>query len=134
MIVDGYHPNFSGQYEVATRTLEFLKKAEASRIIVLAGYGHKGKDIVVASTSLEELEKLKRWNLEPGYQGPFYGFSGLIFGLSKTFSIPAISLFARTEPVPEDPEFPDPLAARALVQKLSEILGFEIDITKLAAS
>jgi uncharacterized protein len=111
IIAKGYHANFSGQYEVA------------ENVFVLAGYGREGEDVYGAATSLSIVDELKKYHIEKGYVGPFYGFSGLIFGLTKLRGIDAVCLFGRTKPNLEYPEDPDPQAAKILLGKLNQILS-----------
>lgn len=122
----GYHANFHGQYDVAEKVLDFFEETQVTRIIVIAGYGWKGKEVCCAATSQGVLEGLKqKHRLEIGYEGPFYGFSGLVFGLAKRRGIEALCLFGRTEPDLADPKKPDEEVARMLAKKVAEIVKLE---------
>ena len=125
IITKGYHANFEGQYEVAIKVLDFLAENHVKRIIVVAGYGSQDKKICCAATSKELVAEMKeKYSIDIGYKGPFMGFSGLVFGLSKLKSMEAICLFASTEPKEDDPEFPDKEASDRALDKLNMILGF----------
>jgi proteasome assembly chaperone (PAC2) family protein len=125
IITKGYHANFEGQYEVAAKVLNFLAENHVKRIIVVAGYGSKDKKICGAATSKELVAELKeKYGIDIGYTGPFMGFSGLVFGLSKRMGMEALCLFAGTELKEEDIEFPDKEASDRALDKLSKILGF----------
>jgi proteasome assembly chaperone (PAC2) family protein len=125
IITKGYHANFEGQYEVATKVLDFLAEKHVKRIIVVAGYGSNEKKICCAATSKELIAEMKeKYGIDIGYKGPFMGFSGLVFGLSKRKGIEALCLFAGTEPREDDLEFPDKEASDRALDKLNKILGF----------
>jgi proteasome assembly chaperone (PAC2) family protein len=125
IITKGYHANFEGQYEVAIKVLDFLAENHVRRIIVVAGYGSKDKKICGAATSKELVAEMKeKYNIDIGYSGPFMGFSGLVFGLSKRKGMEALCLFAGTEPKEDDLEFPDKEASDRALDKLHKILGF----------
>lgn len=125
IITKGYHANFEGQYEVAAKVLDFLAENHVKRIIVVAGYGSKDKKICGAATSKELVAEMKeKYGIDIGYTGPFIGFSGLVFGLSKRMGMEALCLFAGTELKEDDLEFPDKEASDRALDKLSKILGF----------
>ncbi len=123
LVIDGYHPNFDGQYEVSDKVLEFCQECDVQRIIVVAGYGLKGDRVCVAATSQTLLSELHdQYELNIGYEGPFYGFSGMIFGLAKTRGLDAITLFGQTTPDSEAPENPDESAAQSVLNILLPML------------
>jgi len=125
IITKGYHANFEGQYDVAIKVLNFLAENHVKRIIVVAGYGSKDKKTCCAATSKELLAEMKeKYGVDIGYKGPFMGFSGLVFGLSKRKGMEALCLFAGTEPKEDDLEFPDKEASDRALDKLNNILGF----------
>ncbi|MEM2955532.1 MAG: PAC2 family protein [Nitrososphaerales archaeon] len=131
LITKGYHANFNGQYEVAHKILDFYQEFGVKRMIVIAGYGREGKDVCCAATDLELIKELKKYDIDIGYEGPFYGFSGLVFGLGMLREIKGICLFGKTQPSLEDPEYPDPKAAKAVLEILSRMLNLTIDLSKL---
>jgi len=81
----------------------------------------------------EHLMKLRGLNLSGllGYEGPFFGLSGLILGMAKLRGVEGLALFGLTTPMPENPEFPDPVAAKTLLTKVSEILNLPLDLSGL---
>jgi len=126
VLVQGYHPNFEGQYVVAQKVVDFLGDLGVERMIVVAGFGSKEKKIVCAANSQKALEEMKtRFEVGIGYKGPFMGFSGLVFGMAKLRGIEAVCLFAGTEPIEENLEFPDPEASSRIVELLNRILGLK---------
>ncbi|MCP8323530.1 MAG: PAC2 family protein [Candidatus Methylarchaceae archaeon HK02M2] len=131
LLTKGYHANFNGQYEVAEQVLDFYQKFGVKKIIVLAGYGMEGRDVCCAATDLELIKELKKYGIDTGYEGPFYGFSGLIFGLCILWNIKGICLFGRTQPNLLNPEYPDPNAARAVLERLRNLLNLSIDLSKI---
>jgi proteasome assembly chaperone (PAC2) family protein len=126
IITRGYHANFHGQYEVAEKVLDFYDEIRVRRLIAVAGYGLQGEQICSAATSRSIIEEIREEHgIEAGYEGPFYGFSGLVFGLAKRRGIEALCLFSKTEPRPEEPELPDEEASRMLLKKLAQILKLD---------
>ena len=126
IIAKGIHANFYGQYEVAEKVLDFFEEFGVKGLIVLAGYGREGEDVCCAATSLSMIEEMKKLGIEKGYDGPFYGFSGLVFGLATLRGMKGVCLFGRTKPNPEYPEDPDPSAAKMVLQKLDQLLKTDV--------
>ena len=126
IITKGYHANFEGQYDVANKVVDFLAEKNVKRIMVVAGYGSKDQKICCAATHKELLAEMKeKYNIDTGYKGPFMGFSGLVFGLSKRKGMEALCLFAGTQPKEDDLEFPDNEASGRAMDILNKILGFQ---------
>jgi len=79
--------------------------------------------VCCAATSLKIIQELKKtYNLKTEYQGPFYGFSGLVFGAAKLEGMEAISLFSGVEPQSKNPEFPAKKEAEVLIKVLKKII------------
>ena len=124
ILAKGYHANFTGQYDIADKVVGFLSNLGVTKIIVAAGYGSKTRKVCCAATNPDLVREMKeRFKIEVDYVGPFYGFSGLVFGLAKQKGIDAVCLFAGTEPNPEDPEFPDPKSSEMILDVLNQMLG-----------
>jgi proteasome assembly chaperone (PAC2) family protein len=125
IVVKGYHANFAGQYDVAEKVIHFLKQRGVKRLIVTAGYGSKTRKVCCAATSQDIIDEMReKFKIEVEYVGPFYGFSGLVFGMSKLENIEALSLFAGTQPNLEDPEFPDPDSSNLILDILRQVIEF----------
>jgi proteasome assembly chaperone (PAC2) family protein len=129
LLTRGYHANFQGQYEVAERVLDIYEKHNVKRLFVLAGYGVGEGEVCCAATDLELLEELKKHGIGTGYEGPFMGFSGLVLGLAKLRGIKAACLFGRSRPSIEDPEYPDPGAAKKVLETLNRVLDLNLDFS-----
>ena len=124
IFVVGYHPNFEGQYRVAEEVVSFLSEKHVKRIIVAAGYGSNEKKIVCAANNAKIISEMKeKFNIETGYQGPFMGFSGLVFGLAKRKNLEALCLFSATTPMKDDFEFPDKEASERVSENLKKIVN-----------
>jgi proteasome assembly chaperone (PAC2) family protein len=123
ILVNGYHSNFKGAYEVANKVVEILKELGTNRIVLAAGFGSKEKKVCCAGTSLKLVQEMKEnYNLETEYQGPFYGFSGLVFGAAKLKGVDAVTLFAGVEPKPGVPELPAKDSSKLLVDVLKKMI------------
>jgi proteasome assembly chaperone (PAC2) family protein len=131
LITKGYNAGFMGQYEIANNVLDLFEEFDTKRMIVLAGYGMEGKEVSCSATDLKTVEELKKNGIEIGYEGPFFGFSGLVFGLGTLRRINGISLFGRTKPIPEEPEYPDKNAAKAILEKVNTLLNLKLDLSKI---
>ncbi|MFQ5712028.1 MAG: PAC2 family protein [Candidatus Geothermarchaeales archaeon] len=131
VITKGYQANFNGQNEVAEKVLDLYEEIGVKAMIVLAGHGGGEGEVSCAATDINIMKEMEKYGVGKEYVGPFYGFSGLVFGFGKLRGIKSISLFGRTEPNLEDPESPDPSAARAVLRKLSSILNIQIDLSEL---
>jgi proteasome assembly chaperone (PAC2) family protein len=125
----GYHANFDGQYNVAEKTVDFLSELHVKRIIVIAGYSSKEKKVCCAAANKEiMLEMKEKFSIEADYKGPFYGFSGLVFGLAKLKGIEAVCLFGGTEPNMEDPEAPDEESSNMVLGMVKQLLDFYVKV------
>jgi proteasome assembly chaperone (PAC2) family protein len=125
ILARGYHANFAGQYDIAEKVVDVLSELGATRIIVAAGYGSKTRKLCCAATNPALISEMKeKFSIEVDYAGPFYGFSGLVFGLAKRKGIESLCLFAGTEPNPDHPEFPDPKSSEMILDVLNQMLDF----------
>ena len=109
--------------DIAKKVVEKLIEFGTKMIIITAGYGSKEKKVCGAATSLELVKKIKtKYNIDTEYQGPFYGFSGLVFGAAKLKKAKAISLFSGVEAQVGNPEYPAKESAELLIKTLKKIL------------
>ena len=125
ILANGYHANFAGAYEIAEKVVDILKDFGTKRIIITAGFGSEEKKVCCAATSLSLIHEMKeKYNLATEYQGPFYGFCGLVFGAAKLKEIEAISLFAGVEPKSGDPEALAKDSSKMIVDILKKMIDF----------
>lgn len=128
----GYHANFAGQFDVAEKVVDLFTELHIRRMFVVAGYGSKEKKICCAATDQQIMDEMKeKFNIGADYKGPFYGFSGLVFGLAKLKGLEAICLFASAEPNPEDPELPAAESSKMILATLRQMLGFHLEPASL---
>jgi len=124
IFVAGCHPNFKGQYTVAEEVVSFLSEKHVKRMIVVAGYGSNEKKILCAANNAKIISEMKKkFNIEIGYEGPFMGFSGLVFGLAKRKNLEALCLFSATTPIKHDFELPDKEASERVLENLKKIVN-----------
>jgi len=131
VVVRGYQADFEGQYQVAETVADFLQGLGTRRMIVLAAHGRGGEGVQCGATEGRLIEEMRTYGVETGYEGPFFGLSGLILGMAKLRGVEGLALFGLTTPMPENPEFPDPVAAKTLLTKVSEILNLPLDLSGL---
>jgi proteasome assembly chaperone (PAC2) family protein len=129
IITDGYQALYSSQYRVARRVAELYAELGA-RLIISLGAHVAGKGVQCLSSDRQLVVEMKKHGIEITKTEKFIGFSGLVLMAGKKLGIPALGLLAETTPA-ENPEAPDPRASKALLEKLGEILGVEIDTSRL---
>ncbi len=133
IITRGYHADHEGQYKVAVKVVDFFKELGVRRIISLGGFVHdkfsldEERRISVCGTNEKIIEEVAGNGISVDYTGPFLGFSALVLGVGMSRGIEGIAIFGQTVPDTENPLSPDPVAAKALLEKLSKILKIEID-------
>lgn len=126
ILVAGYHPNFEGQYDIAEKVVNILSENHVKRMIIIAGYGSKDKKVCCAANDPRIINEMKeKFNIDIGYEGPFMGFSGLVFGLAKLKKIEALCLFASTTPIEDNLEFPDEEASERVLENLRRIVSLQ---------
>ncbi|MBM4249211.1 MAG: proteasome assembly chaperone family protein [Euryarchaeota archaeon] len=122
-----------GQYELAHRSLELLRKYRPARIYTLGGYGVgriiEKPRVLGAATHPELVEEMKKHNVifskgEPG--SGIIGASGLLLGLAMRLGIPGVCLMGETSGY-----FVDPKSARMVLEVLTAILGVKMNYTAL---
>ncbi|HDM36842.1 MAG TPA: proteasome assembly chaperone family protein [Candidatus Syntrophoarchaeum butanivorans] len=126
----GSTPN--SYFRLADRLLDFCEEFGVKRIFTLGGYGtgqyHESPSVHGVATSPELVEMIKKHGaiVEPGTGGPVTGISGLLLGLGKERGFEGICLLGETFG-----EFPDPKAAKAVLDVLCSIIGIEVDTSEL---
>jgi len=131
IVIKGYQADFEGQYQVAETIIDHLHRLGTRRVVVLAAHGRGGEGVQCAATDKRILEEMAKQGIETGYEGPFFGLSGLILGMAMAKGIEGLALFGLTTPMPEDPETPDPATTKTLLGKVSELLNLSLDLSEL---
>ena len=123
IITQGYHANFEGQHSVAENVLDIFEDLNVERLYVIAGFTKGENKICCAATETKILKEIwEKFGIGTEYTGPFYGFSGLVFGSAKMRGIDAVCLLGRTEPDFDNPQSPDEEAALTVLNHLKKIL------------
>jgi len=130
VITDGYQAAYSSQYEVARRTVDVYERLGVKRVISLGAHVTEG-GIQYLASDVEIIEEMEGRGVERTKTNRFIGFSGLVLGEGKRRGIKSLGLLGGTTPSME-PEEPDRNAAKALLDKLREILEIDIDTSELA--
>ncbi|HID71254.1 MAG TPA: proteasome assembly chaperone family protein [Thermoplasmata archaeon] len=122
-----------GQYELSDRILREVMQYDIKQIITLGGYGHgeilKEPRVLGAANNKENLKMLKNIGVICSSDTPgsgIVGASGLLIGLGKLYGIKGLCLMGETSGY-----FVDPKSAKALLEKLTIILGIEVSYTEL---
>lgn len=121
-----------GHYEVTNKLLDIAEELEVTDIFTLGGYAtgkHPGSEPKVVGASNDEsiLEKYREHDIdvEEG-SGPILGVSGLLLGLGQDRDIKGSALLGETHGL-----LVDHRSAQEVLQALSDILGFEVDMSEL---
>lgn len=119
-----------GQYEVATKILQYAVKLSASQIISIGGFvsPQKDKDLVVGVSTRDTLvSKLTSAGANVEKAGiPIVGIAGLLVALARTMNLDAICLLGQTSGLG-----PDPVAAQRVLQVLGSILKLKLNLSNL---
>ncbi|MHC1635376.1 MAG: PAC2 family protein [Candidatus Methanospirareceae archaeon] len=131
IITVGYQAhNVIGQYMVADKVTDLFKHLNVKKIISL-GAQTLEEGIRCCVTDIELLDELNKYGIEKTSVDRFIGFSGLIIGIGKIKGMKGICLLGDTTQNFENPESPDFGAVKRLLEKISYILGMEIDFAEL---
>jgi hypothetical protein len=120
-----------GQYELAEVVLDLAQKFGVRRVITMGGMATdrftEQPKVFGGGTDEELVKELESFGAVKLAGGAITGTNGLIFGLAKPKSIPAICLLAET------PGYLslDANAAKAALQLSSKLLNLQIELTAL---
>lgn len=121
-----------GHYEVVNRLLDLAEDLGVDRVFSLGGYATgehtKSKPKVIGASNEEDILKEYRdrgIDVEEG-SGPVLGASGLLLGLGKSRGIDGTALLGETHGM-----LVDHRSAQAVLEALTDLLGFEVDMSKL---
>ena len=124
---DSQSQTIEGQYEIAEKMLSFAKEHNVQTIATIGGYRMEteGKPkVIVAGTDQVILDRaLAAGAMVSPTESPIVGTAGLILGLARFQKINALCLLGETRGY-----LPDPLAARSVVEVLSNMFGLNIDL------
>jgi uncharacterized protein (TIGR00162 family) len=121
-----------GHHEVAEKVMNFIEDIGAEEVITVGGYG-TGDVVedpeVFGAVSLEEMkEKYSDSGIQFEHDvGQIVGISGLLIGLAQDREMDGLCLLGET------PGFllSDPKSTEAVLQALEDILGLDLDYSKL---
>ncbi len=127
---DSQAQTVQGQYEVASSILDYAKKKGVSLLITLGGYKSNGKEtpaVIAVSTDSKLIEVAEKAGATLSSEGnPIVGMAGILIGIAKFKELPALCLLGKT-----DGYFPDPKAAKNVLQVLIKMLDLDIDLKGL---
>ena len=127
---DSQAQTIEGQYDVASRILDFAEKNNVKTIITIGGYRkevEKTPRVVAVSTSPPLLNEALKAKAVPSPAGnPIVGTAGLLLGLAKFRKIDAICLLGETRGY-----LPDPRGAKSVVEVLQKMLKIKVDLSGL---
>ncbi|MGC8699559.1 MAG: proteasome assembly chaperone family protein [Candidatus Micrarchaeia archaeon] len=121
-----------GQYEVNDKIVKFFKSIGGKRIITIGGYNIadqyvRNPRVFGVATTDKQIESLKKHGIIFGEAtGAIWGSAGLIVEFAKKNKIEAACLMGETGLVDIDAN-----AAKAVLEKLVEILDLKIDFSNL---
>ncbi|MBD3389589.1 proteasome assembly chaperone family protein [Candidatus Micrarchaeota archaeon] len=121
----------TGQYEVAEKILDYAEEKKVKTIITIGGYstgkvGEKRRVFGSANNKRVKKEFEKKGIIFGETKGSIVGVAGLVPGLAQLRKIDGICIMGETHG-----SYVDHSSAKNVVEKLSEILGFEIGLDEL---
>lgn len=121
-----------GQYEVAGKILDFVEKHKIRTIMTIGGYSSgkmSGEKKVFAAANNEKVKRKYAEHFIFGEtKGSIVGVAGLLPALAWIRKIDAICIMGETHG-----SYVDPSSAKAVIEKLSKLFLFKIDISQLEA-
>lgn len=119
-----------GQYEVASKIVQYAVRYSASQIITIGGFvsPQKDKDLVVGvATKGNLVSKLASAGARVERAGiPIVGIAGLLVALSRMMNLDAACLLGQTTGLG-----PDPAAAQRVLKVLANVLNLRLDLSNL---
>jgi len=119
-----------GQYEVSEKIMDHARELGCKVVVSLAGlrrdYVGEHPQVFGIASDFETMDQALLKGVNP-LQGEVYGMAGLLVGLAGLKEMHGLCLLAETLGM-----YPDPPAARAVLEKLSTIYGVQIDLSDLA--
>ncbi len=119
-----------GQYEVASRILDFAEQSGVRMIITIGGYRKETEEdpkVVAVSGDPELLNRaLNAAAIASPAGNPIVGTAGLLLGLAKFREIDALCLLGETRGYLRDPN-----SAKSILHVLQRILNIKVDLEGL---
>lgn len=114
-------------YPLADVIEEFIKKNKIRQVVSLAGMSGAAPTpkIYAIASNKEMMNFLKLKDIPLINEGVTTGISGVLSAKCCAKNFPAMSLLV------EASEYPDPKAAAALIEKLSSLVGLDVDTKEL---
>ena len=135
LVLTGDHQSqtLDGHYKITEELLDTAETVGVERIYALGGVATgelvEEYNVVGAANSEELVEEIAEHGVEFGEgepEGGIVGVSGLLLGLGELRDIEGISLMGETSGY-----LVDPMSAQAVLEVLTDVLGFEVDMAKL---
>ena len=123
-------PSVTGQYEVASRVLDFAQQFGCKSVFTMGGYGTRsGNDVgavysVVGDTFVGE--RLKKLGAKLAKGGAVTGAAGVILGIGRQRGLHCAGLLGATSGA-----YPDLEAARAVIQMLVGLTAMPVELKDL---
>lgn len=125
---DSQAQTIEGQYEIASKILEFAERKHVKTIITIGGYRKETEEkpkVVAVATSRQLLDRALKAGASLSPPGnPIVGVAGLILGLAPFKKMDALCLLGETRGY-----LPDPKAAKSVLEVITQILGVELDLS-----
>ena len=119
-----------GQYELSDKALDFVKTLGVKTVYMTAAYitgEHvKKPKIFGTATDTSSLKEMEKHGVTIMNEGSITGSNGLLFGLAKHKDMTGICLLGETSGY-----IVDARAAQAVLEILSKMLNFKVDMTAL---
>ncbi|MDZ7689389.1 MAG: proteasome assembly chaperone family protein [Halobacteriales archaeon] len=135
LVLTGDHQSqtLDGHYKITECVLDTAEEADVERIYALGGVATgelvEEYNVVGAANSEELVEEIAEHGVEFGEgepEGGIVGVSGLLLGLGELRGIEGVCLMGETSGYLVDPK-----SAQAVLEVLTDVLGFEVDTAKL---
>ncbi len=131
VIISGYQAYDSlNHYMVADKLTDLFTELHIKKVISLGAQVIEG-GVRCCATDVELLDEMSKYGIEKTGVDRFIGFSGLVAAIGREKGIKGVCLFANTTPNSTEPEYPDLNAAKALLEKVGEIVELKVDISGL---
>ncbi len=122
-------PTIFGQYEIGELVLDYAIQLGVKIVITMGGYvpgSPEVKGVFACSNDEEFMRRLNEVGVKPLTGGYVTGAAGLLVGLADLKGLTSACLLGTTNGA-----FPDPKASKMVLEALSKLFKFGIDLEKL---